>query len=269
MTDLDLDKLEAVGLMLPNDAAPVVHHFGAGVYMREVRLSPGVVVGRAHKQPHRNVMVSGCLSLLTDNGWQTIRAPFTSVSEPGRKVAIVHEPSVWINVVATDLVDVDAIEAFMFDDSQYMVEWRDAVMRFAHARAQADRDDYAAFVADSGWTADEIHTMSVNAEDMIPMPAPWSSTCIVAPSPIEGRGLFTTVPVKAGAIVCPARLDGKRTPGGRFVNHSATPNAAMQRAGEGAIVVVALRDISGAVGGDQGEEITVDYRQAVETGRIA
>jgi len=47
--------------MLPNESAPVVHHFGAGVYMREVRLSPGVVVGRAHKQPHRNVKVASSL----------------------------------------------------------------------------------------------------------------------------------------------------------------------------------------------------------------
>lgn len=261
MTDIDLDKLEAVGLMLPNDSAPVVHHFGAGVYMREVRLSPGLVVGRAHKHAHRNVMVSGCLSLLTPAGWQTIRAPFTSVSEPGRKLAIVHEPTVWINVIATDLVDVEALEAWLFDDSPYMVEWRDAVMRFATARAQADRDDFAAFVEASPWTADEIHTM-------VPMPAPWSSTCIVAPSPIDGRGLFSTVPVKAGEVVCPARLDGKRTPGGRYINHSATPNAAMRRAGEADIVVVALRDIAGAHGGDTGEEITVDYRQAVEAGRI-
>lgn len=264
---IDLDKIEAVGLMLPNEAAPVVHHFGAGVYMREARLSPGLVVGRAHRGSCRNMLVSGRLSLWTPSGWQTVQAPYTSVSGPGRKVAFVHDPSVWLNIWPTDETDVDALDAALFDDSAYMVEWREAVQRFAEMRTQSDRDDFLAYVEASPWTEDEIRTMSVQTEDMVPMPAPWSSTCVVAPSPIEGRGLFTTVPIAAGEVVCPARIDGQRTPGGRFVNHSAAPNAAMQRGSAGDINVVALRDIAGCHGSDLGEEITVDYRQAEAEGR--
>lgn len=266
---MDLDKIEAAGLLMPNAEAPVVHHFGPGIYMREVRLSPGVVLGRAHKAPHQNLMLTGCLSLLTEHGWQTLRAPQTFVGGLGRKLAVVHEPTVWLNVIATDLTDIDAIEAMMFDDSVYMEEWREAVQRFAEMQTQRDRDDFAAFVAESGWSADEIRAMSVSGDDLMDMPAPWSSTTRVMDSPIEGKGLFATVPVKAGDIVCPARLEGRRTPGGRFVNHSPTPNAAMANAGEGTICVVALRDIAGCHGGDGGEEVTVDYRQALETVRQA
>ena len=98
------------------------------------------------------------------------------------------------------------------------------------------------------------------------MPEPWSSTLQVLDSPIEGKGLFTSSHIKAGAVVAPARINGQRTPAGRFVNHSRTPNAAMVAGGAGAIDVVALRDIAGCHGGDSGEEITVDYRQAVTVG---
>lgn len=264
---LDLDKIEAVGLMLPNEPAPVFHRFGPGIYMREVHLGPGLVIGRAHKQPHQNLMLTGCLSLLTPEGWRTIRAPHSSIGTVGRKVAYVHEPTVWLNIIATDLTDIEAIEALMFDDSPYMGEWQNAVMEFARMRTQGDRDDFDAYVEASPWSREEIMAMSVRTDDVVEMPAPWSSTLVVAPSPIEGRGLFTTAPIKAGDVVCPARIDGKRTPGGRFVNHSANPNAAMQRAGGSDVVVVALRDIAGAHGGDGGEEITVDYRQMDSIGR--
>jgi hypothetical protein len=265
---IDLDKLEGVGLLVPNMSAPVVHHFGPGIYMREVRLDPGVVVGRAHKEAHQNIMLAGCLSLLTENGWQLIRAPFTSTGKPGRKVAIVHEPTVWINIYATTLTDIDVIEAQMFDDSQYMVEWRDAVMRFASARAQPDRDDYAEFVASSPWTADEVRALSERTDDQMPMPAPWSGMVKVCDSPIEGRGLFSLVPVAAGDVVAPARLGGRRTEAGRYINHSKTPNAVMVPNDKGDVIVVALRDIAGCHGGDTGEEITVDYRQAVNVARL-
>jgi hypothetical protein len=90
----------------------------------------------------------------------------------------------------------------------------------------------------------------------------------VGPSPIHGQGLFSTVPVRAGEVVCPARIGDMRTPGGRYINHAKNPNAVMQQAGGGDMAVVALRDIAGAHGGDIGEEITVDYRQAVEAGRL-
>jgi hypothetical protein len=263
---LDLDKMEAVGLMLPNVEVRVVHHFGPGLYMREAVLPVGFYLGRAHREPCQNIMIAGCLSLLTPNGWQTLRAPQTFTGQPGRKLAIVHEPTVWVNVWATTETDLGVLEQTLFDDSAYMVEWRDAVMRFAGNRAQPDRDDFAAFVAASPWTVDEVRALSERTDDVVPMPEPWSSTLQVLDSPIEGKGLFTSSHIKAGAVVAPARINGQRTPAGRFVNHSRTPNAAMVAGGAGAIDVVALRDIAGCHGGDSGEEITVDYRQAVIVG---
>lgn len=265
---IDLDKLETIGLMLPQSPATVFHHFGPGVYMREVIMQPGYVLGRSHREPVLNIMLSGRLSLVQGDGTLTeCVAPMTFTSPPGRKLAIVHEPTSWLNVVATTETDVAKIEKAMFDDSEVSKQWDAAVLAFSGMWAKADREDFDAFVAESGWTAEQVRAMSVREDNQIPMPAPWSATLTVRESPIEGRGLFTSAPIAAGDVICPARLGGKRTPGGRFVNHAKVPNAQMVAVGNGDVNLVALRQIAGAHGGDDGEEITVDYRQAVEAGR--
>jgi hypothetical protein len=82
-------------------------------------------------------------------------------------------------------------------------------------------------------------------------------------SDIEGQGLFLSAPVAAGAIIAPGRLDGKRTPAGRYVNHSATPNCFYIKTESDDVYLIAKRDIIGCQGGDQGEELTVDYRQGI------
>ena len=64
-------------------------------------------------------------------------------------------------------------------------------------------------------------------------------------------------------LIAPARIDGKRTPAGRFTNHSKTPNAEMVLSGNGDIFLFAKQSISGCKGGNVGAEITVDYRQAM------
>lgn len=110
----------------------------------------------------------------------------------------------------------------------------------------------------------------------------------VAPSPIEGNGLFTVAPVPAGtpvwqfapgfdqafspaaeaALPLPAREhlrryawirreDGYAILSGDhacFMNHSGTPNSGMPPGAAGSGVTVALRDLAA------GEELTCDYR---------
>ena len=69
-------------------------------------------------------------------------------------------------------------------------------------------------------------------------------------------GLFATRDFEPGETVCPGRLDGKRTPGGRFINHSALHNITPVLL-EGDIFAVAARKISA------GEELLVDYRSSM------
>ena len=258
------DQLESEALALPQVPCPVVHHFGPGVYMREVQLSAGTfVVGRNHRQPHQNIMLKGKLQLVDDAGvFHTLVAPQMFTSQGGRKCALVLEDTVWLNVLATDLVDVEAVEAWMFDDGEQLA--RHYAQTFEHHRSlrQMERDDFAAFVEASPWTIDEVRAMSEVVDDCIPF-GDDVKHLVVRASPIEGKGLFCTIPVEEGTVMALARVDGKRTPAGRYVNHSHNPNAHFALDANGAICLVARRRIAGCVGGDHGEEITVDYRQAV------
>ena len=86
---------------------------------------------------------------------------------------------------------------------------------------------------------------------------------MVANSKIDGKGVFATGNLESGEIIAPARLNGKRTPAGRYTNHSKNPNSIMILRDNNDIDLVAKKVIKGCQGGNLGEEITIDYRQAL------
>ena len=103
------DRVEAECLLEPQVDCPLVHHFGPGIYVREVFMPAGtLVVGHCHKLAHLNVFLSGSLALLDDaGGFKVLHAPFLFVSPPGRKMAWTITDCVWQNVVATEETDID------------------------------------------------------------------------------------------------------------------------------------------------------------------
>jgi hypothetical protein len=265
------DALEAVGLRLPQVDAPVLWRFAPGIAVREclMRASvvPGVinaVVGRSHKREHLNVMLTGRLLLIGDDGAiRDISAPQVFTAPPGRKVALILEDVTWQNYIATDERDHDALDALMFDDSTAFTET--AAQRFAmesFTRAH-DREDYAAFLREFELPADHVRALSEDVADQIPMPFGVGEKTAVRRSTIEGTGVFASSPIERGEVIGPARIDGKRTPLGRYTNHAASPNARFESDDLGDIHLVATCNIRGCNGGDFGEEIVVDYRQAL------
>ena len=124
-------------------------------------------------------------------------------------------------------------------------------------------DDYEATLREVGIPESVARAQSENKADQMAMPEQWATRFTVRASPIEGRGAFLSESVKAGEYIAPARIDGKRTPAGRFVNHAAIPNARFVKDERGDVHLIALRDIVGCVGGSVGEEITVNYRHAL------
>ena len=258
------DRIEAELIDAPQGDAPVIHHFGPGVYVREVHLPAlSLVVGHHHKAPHLNIFLRGSLALLDDDGGvKVLHAPYLYTSGPGRKVAFTLSDCVWQNVVATDETDIDALEAMMFDKSEVFTMSEAQKAQADAAAREVDRADFLVFCAESGLTPDQVRTMSVFSDDLIDMPDGWPKVTLRR-SPIEGRGVFLSSPADAGEVIGPARVDGDRTPLGRYTNHARTPNAAFVKAENGDIFLVATRRIAGCVGGDAGEEVTVDYRQAL------
>ena len=72
--------------------------------------------------------------------------------------------------------------------------------------------------------------------------------------------MFLSWPIEKDGVLGPARINGKRTPLGRYTNHSMSPNAKPELMDNGDIYLVSTMNISGCKGGSKGEEITVDYR---------
>lgn len=259
-----IERLEAELLQLPQVECPVIHHFGPGIYIREVTIPAGALaIGHAQKFEQLNIMLKGRLVVLDAAGNpRELVAPLIFVGPPGRKVGYVLEDVVWQNVYATDERDIDVLEATYLDKS---ATWQAADQerhQIEVLQREADREDYQRVLAESGFTHEVARAQSENNTDQIPMP-PAGYRVRVLPSPIEGNGIFLSSPVEAGEVIAPARVDGNRTPAGRYTNHSLNANARMVLRENGDIDLVAVRRIDGCRGGGPGEEVTIDYRQAL------
>lgn len=257
---------EQAMLQLPQVECPVVHHFGPGTYMREVSIPAGTfAIGHHQKFEHMNIVLAGAV-LVYDQDTGTVRevrAPAMYVGKPGRKLGYVLEDLVWLNVYATPLRDVTALEDLLLDKTTTYVQSelsRTELHAAVHAR---DREDYAALLEHLGITDAIVWAQTEDPSDQVPMPAgSWKFR--VGPSGIHGQGVICASPVEAGEIIGPAKLAGMRTPLGRYTNHSPNPNCVMRFTADGDVYLVARRRLHGNLGGLPGEEATIDYWQALK-----
>lgn len=258
---IDVDAVERDMLAHPQVDCPVTHRFGPGVYIREVFMPKGAyVVGHHHTTAHVNIMLTGVIGLFNDDGTETVlHAPQTFVAQPGRKVAYIYEDVIWQNVHATNETDVEKLEALFLDKSAAFLDHYAAPPA---ANYSADQEDFYAAIAAFGFDPLTVREISENETDQIPFP-PGNYKVQVAPSQIEGKGLFATGSFAVNELIAPGRLGGKRTPAGRYTNHSAAPNAVMVLDADGDVYLFATKPIMGCKGGGLGDEITVDYRQAL------
>lgn len=262
------EKVEAVEsdlLKLTQADCPLNHLFGAGICIRCVTMPAGaLVIGHGHRFADWNIMLTGRLTLLNDDGsLSEISAPKVFLGNPGRKIAWVHEKVTWLNLFATDETDAEKVEHIFLNKSKTWESDQRERRAIEYLSHQPDRDDFGKVIRDLGFSAEQVRKISEDESDQIPFPEGMVSRVMVLPSPIEGRGLFATQGIKAGEVIAVARIGGNRTPAGRFTNHSAAPNAKMLSRG-GVVDLVAITDIKGCQGGQAGDEITVSYRQAIQ-----
>lgn len=109
---------------------------------------------------------------------------------------------------------------------------------------------YEEFLRSVGITASQVWEMSNNSTDRVPFNGKYPVK--VCPSDIHGVGLFATRDMDSGERICPARLYDKRTPAGRFINHSGEPNTYMEVTKQGFYLVAREKIRSG-------DELTSDY----------
>lgn len=263
-TPLQINEIEKVMLEIDQADCPVLHHFGPGVYMREVVLPQGVfAVGHYQKKDHLNIMLSGKVAIVENDEVKVLTAPMIFTGKPGRKMGYVMETCAWLNVYNTNETNIDTLEATYLDKSEAWQghEKEEKILR--RALRDEDRKDFQSMLEEVGISAELVREQSVNEDDMIPLSDEWSSHVSVRESDIEGVGLFLSFPVNEEVMIAPARINDKRTPAGRYVNHSKKPNCKYIKSDNDIIYLVSLKGIQGCQGGNSGEELTVDYRQAL------
>ncbi len=96
-------RLEAIMRQMPDqlDADRLTsHHFCAGIYARELFVPAGAtLVGKTHAQENLFFLLMGEMTITTDAGPQTIRAPYMAITKPGTKRAgFAHTDCVCMNV---------------------------------------------------------------------------------------------------------------------------------------------------------------------------
>lgn len=73
----------------PQYEPPTEHVFHGGMYCRQVWRPEGcLIVGKIHKKEHFYMIVSGTVTVTTDDGVQTITGPMLLCSKPGTKRAV-------------------------------------------------------------------------------------------------------------------------------------------------------------------------------------
>ena len=118
-----LNMTEAEMLEQPQVECPTAHHFGPGIYIREVMMPQGaLVMGHHHKGPCMNVLVKGSMLIIDPEGEpRQIDAPLIFSTGPGRKVAYMLSDVVFQNIFATEETDIDVLEETLIEKSE---TWR-------------------------------------------------------------------------------------------------------------------------------------------------
>jgi hypothetical protein len=246
-------RLEAALLSMPQAPIVTTHAFAPGCYERTIRIPPWTVLtGAEHRTAYRVRIERGSIAVTTDDGIRLLSAPleFSAPAGVKRIGRVFEEEVIWVDVYDNpdNCEDIPTLEARL-----YVIPECGLGENRLIARIEADRQDYGRFVEQLGISQAAIDAM-VNTDDLIPMPAGFDVE--VRPSRLHGSGLFALRAFAAGEFICPGRIDGHRTPAGRFINHSAKPNATSVKTGDD-IAAVAIGPIQ------MGEEIIISYRTAL------
>lgn len=244
-----VDRIESILMGMPQVECKTQHWFCNGMYVRECTFPKGVTAtGAAHLADHVSIMVRGDMTVLTERGIERMTGYNIWTPRPGlRRVGYAHEETVWLTVDRTNAKTVE-------DAENDTLATPDKLLSRRQGSLEHDRADYLKVLEEAGIPVEVAEAEATETSNLISMPVGWRVH--VSESKIHGSGLFTDCNVSSGKVVAPAMIGGKRTPAGRYVNHSSLPNAVIMRDGLDS-VFVALRDIV------IGEEITADYRSSL------
>jgi hypothetical protein len=248
-------KVEALQhelLKLPQAAIVTEHIFKPGIYERKITIPPWTVLtGAEHKTDYKVRVEAGTIAVNTDDGVKVLTGPleFDATAGMQRAGRVFEDEVVWVDVYPNPD---DCTNLTVLEDRLYVVP--DCGLADSRTEIQKAQIDYGVFLHQIGITQDEMDSIVHIEYDLTDMPNEVFTQ--LRESPIHGKGLFAIKDFEAGEVVCPGRINGKRTPAGRFINHSLNPNIVPEKVGDD-IYAVAMRKIQA------GDELLVDYRASM------
>lgn len=246
---LDQSLLERID-NLPKVQCPIAHFFAPGIYLREMQIPKGTIaVGHYHKTKHFCTLVQGvAVFIKEDKTPEMLTGPLTFMAEPGHKIVFAATDIIVHNIHPNpdNITDQDKLEEIFIEKTGYF----DALL--SDGNSYKDNDDFR--------TLDYQN----KDEEVIELPVGFKTVLSIRKSPIHGKGIFASYPFKVGQYIGPFRMAGKLTELGRYLNHSADPNAELKRYGNNETFAVAKKNIDGCIGDSKGEEITIDYRSIID-----
>ena len=109
-------NVEGDGKQVVTDSkiAPIKHSFADGVYIRQMDMQKdSVVVGAIHKHLHVWFLLTGDITVATENTTEDYIAPCYVVSTPGvKRVILANEDSIFVNIHKnpSNTQDIDKLE---------------------------------------------------------------------------------------------------------------------------------------------------------------
>jgi hypothetical protein len=242
-------------LQMPQADIVTTHTFLPGVYERKITIPPWTILtGAAHKTDYHVRLEKGTIAVNRETEVVVLTAPCEFDAKAGEQRAghVFEDEVVWVDIYPNpdDCQDIPTLE-----DRLYVVPecgLGDTRRQLAIESACADYQLFLEQLGVDQLTMDAIVTIENDLVDM-----PKGHDVELKASPVHGIGMFATRYFFAGEVICPGRLDGKRTPAGRYINHSHDANVIPHKFGDD-IYAIALKDIS--VGG----ELFVDYRASMQ-----
>lgn len=245
----DVVRLQDALLEMPPADIETIHRFKPGVYERTIRIPAWTVLtGAAHKTAYRVRLDQGSIAVNIDGLVKLLHAPveFDAPAGVQRAGRVFENEVLWTDIYdnSDDCTDIATLESRLYDIPACGLG----------ENRRADHADFLEFSKEIGLTPEQIDRVSQIEYDLIAMPAGVQTE--VKKSYLNGLGLFATTDFKASEVIAPGRIDGKRTPAGRYTNHSKRPNAKPVKKGKD-IDVIALIDLKA------GQEILIDYRESM------
>ena len=226
--------------------APLDHYITPDLYARRVYVPAGAIIStKVHKSEHITVALKGHCIVVDEVGNRIeVIAPAVFVTKPGTQRSIYA------------VTDTEWLTAHSYQKEDKSLENIEKVL-VCDTMDQYYKDDYLQMLKELNMSEETARAISEVQEDQIPMPE-GETLAYIASSPIEGQGVFANEDLSAGSRIAPARIGAFRTPVGRYTNHSLNANSYFAISDSGVDLIAAVNIL-------KGEELTVNYRTALQT----